>query len=162
MRNWFWKIEEIRQGPDYIFIATFAEQDAENLARLVQQHLPPDFIEEDTQFIKPEWRGDCHYYHLYFDRHTYQRSQMMRENNTQENIWFYAEIEVADHELKLSNILAGINYGETPLLAALANSSELTLTNWKVVYAGYSVGDVASGSSASSLLEYLGCSPNKV
>lgn len=154
MRDWFWKIEEIRQGPDYIFIATFAEEDAENLARLVQQHLPPNFV-EDNQSIKPEWRGNSHHYHLYLDRHTYQRLQTMRENNTQENIWYYAEIEVCDHELKLSNILAAGNYGETPLLAALASSSELTLKNWKVVYAGYTVGDVASGSSASSLREYL-------
>lgn len=154
MREWFWQIEELRQGPDYVFLATFAPHQAQRLAQLVRQHVPPGFV-PNTNFINPQRRDPCMVYASYLDQHTHERLVAMRANQTVENVYYSGEIEVRDHQLVIANILAGGPYGETPLLIALAQAPDLTLQEWVVGYNGYAWGEVARGNNAASLLTYL-------
>ncbi len=153
-RDWFWKIKEIGQGPDYIFIATFDPSDAERLAKTVCQHLPPGFVRNEN-FINLHKRGSCLIYESYLDQHTHDRLTAMPDSAKRENIWYNGEIEVRDNQLIIENILAGGMYGETELIIAIAQSPDLTMQEWKVAYSGYAWGKVAGGTSAASLLDYL-------
>jgi hypothetical protein len=153
-RDWFWQIQEMGQGPDYVFIATFDPSDAELLAEMVDHHLPPGFV-HNQNFINSERRSSCVIYKNYLDQHTHERLVAMRKSGEQENIWYNGEIEVCNHQLIIENVLAGGIYGETKLVIAIAQSPDLRLQEWKVAYSGYSWGEVACGTSAASLLDYL-------
>jgi len=154
MRDWFWQIREIGQGPDFVFSATFDESDAERLARVVRQHMPPTFV-HNTDFIDADRRGRSARYTSYLDQHTHARQVELRDSATQASIWYYGEIEVGDHQLIVNIVLLGSGYGETALIAAVAQSPDVTLQTWQVAYSGYAWGEVARGTSAASLLEYL-------
>lgn len=155
-REWFWEIEAMKKGPDFVFVATFSPSDTEKLARLVEDYLPAGFIknEELSQFQNA---GDAKVYHSYLDEHTYHRLIEMQETGNQENIWYYGEIEVRDHVLTIQQVLAGGMYKETSLILALAQASHLTWQAWKVIYGDASWGwnEAAQGHDASSLLAYL-------
>jgi hypothetical protein len=153
-RDWFWQIKEMGQGPDYVFIATFDPSDAKHLAEVVDYHLPSGFV-HNQDFINSDRRSSCIIYKDYLDQHTYDRLVAMKEDGEQKNIWYNSEIEVCNHQFMIENVLAGGMYGETELMIALAKSPDLTLQEWKVAYSGYSWGEVACGTSAASLLDYL-------
>jgi hypothetical protein len=155
-REWFWEIEEMKKGPDFVFLATFAPSDAEKLARLVADHLPSGFI-ENKEFSQFQNAGDVKVYHSYLDEHTYHRLIEMQETGNKENIWYYGEIEIRDHVLTIQQVLAGGMYKETPLIVALAQACNLTWQEWRIIYGDSSWGwsEAARGNDASSLLDYL-------
>jgi hypothetical protein len=155
-RNWFWQIEEMGNGPDYFFCATFDKSDTEHLAALVRQHLPSIYVQNTEQVFpgKAHCSG-CTVYESYCDQHTYDRALQMKQSGRQESIYYYAEIQVCDHQLCIDHVLSGGIYDDTALVIALAQSSDLTLNEWTIGYKGYSSGEVARGTSALSLLAYL-------
>lgn len=151
-RDWFWRIKAIGQGPDYVFIATFAQANAENLAKLVQRHLPHGHVYEEDS-VNHQYK--CERYASYIDTYTHKRLMDMRENGKRENFYYYGEITVCDHNLTIQHVLSGGAYGGTDLILALAQSTELTLHEWKVAYNGYSWGEVAKGTTSEELIDYL-------
>jgi hypothetical protein len=155
-RSWFWQIEEMGQGPDYVFIATFAESDAERLAAIAHRHLPSSYV-YNSDFIHSERCRDCKVYASYLDRHTYDRLTQMKKSRKQENIYYSGEIEVCDRQFYIENVLAGGMYDETDLVIALAKAPDLTLQEWIVAYNGYSWGEIMRGLNAAELLAYLQC-----
>ncbi len=153
-REWFWQIQEMGQGPDFVFIATFAPSDVEQLAAVVRNNLPHGFI-RNQDFMDSHSRGESKVYDSYLDQHTHNRLVSMQAHGAQESIWYYGHIEVRDHQLMVQEILAGGMYGGTSLIIAVAQSPNVMMQSWKVAYDGYSWGEVAQGTSASSLLDYL-------
>ena len=155
-RSWFWQIEEIGNGPNYFFYATFDKSDAERLPILVRQHLPSIYVYTEEGFFPGNAHfSDCVVYERYCDQHTYDRALQMKKSGIQESIYYYAEIQVCDHQLFIDHVLSGGIYDDTALVIALAQSPDLTLNEWKVGYNGYSWGEVARGASSLSLLAYL-------
>ena len=149
---WHWQIRALGQGPDYYFWATFRPDEADPLAALVAQHRPPDFLHHLA--ARPPHHTIR--YAQYVDRRTYEKLQAQAKGEDI-RVWLAATIEVCDHSLCVSNLLGGGDYGETPLLIKLAQTSELILQHWRVSYGGdgYTGGDVAHGDDADSLLTYL-------
>ncbi|MEO0457619.1 MAG: hypothetical protein AAF152_13715 [Cyanobacteria bacterium P01_A01_bin.114] len=156
-REWFWKIEQLRQGPDYYFCATFEPTDAVNLAAIVRQNLPASFVHNET-FVDAHDQQKHVIYDAYLDKRAYDKLVAMEKGGEPQNIWFLGSIKVRDHELFVSHMLAGVEYGETDLIVAIAQSPNLTLRKWRVSYGGdgYASGEAASGASTTELLEYLG------
>jgi hypothetical protein len=153
-REWFWQIQDMGQGPDFVFIATFVSSDADRLAAVVRDNLSPGFV-DNKDFIDSPRRSDSRIYDNYVDQHTHNRFVSRQEHGEQESIWYYGEIEVRDHQLMIQEVLAGGIYGGTSLIIAVSQSPNLMMKEWKVAYNGYSWGEVAQGSSALSLLDYL-------
>lgn len=154
-REWFWEIEQAGQGPDYIFTARFAAGEAEHLAGVVRAHLPPNFA-PTPDFFDAQRRAAHTLYTHYLDQHTYDRLVAQQASASRENIWYYGEIEVCDHELTVRNILAGGRYGETGFILAVIQSAGLTVQAWQVAYGGdMGGGEIAQGSDAASLVAYL-------
>ncbi|MEM9906310.1 MAG: hypothetical protein AAF921_14930 [Cyanobacteria bacterium P01_D01_bin.44] len=156
-REWFWEIKALRQGPDYYFCATFGLTDAAKLAAMVCQQLPAGFV-RNTRFIETDRQQTYEIYDHYLDENTYGKWVEMENGGEPCNIWLSGSIEVCGYELFISNTLAGGGYGETDLIVAIAQASDLTLRQWRVSYGGdgYAGGEAAHGDSAAGLLEYLG------
>ena len=135
-RPWYWAITERGQGPDYYFDATFAPQNAAQLAVLVQRYLPTGFVRNEA--------------------HTSAIQYLKQSEDVL--ILFSATIDVYVSRLSIYHQLGGgQDYGETSLLRDLAQSPELTLLQWRVGYGGdgYAHGDAAGGNGDTSLLAYL-------
>ena len=158
LRHWFWEIEEKRQGPDYIFQATFETSEPTQLRDLVRQQPLPCF-HHDPQ-AQPGFWEKCAVFDCYFDEHTYHRMEEGRRQGKAENIWYGTFIEVIDDRICIQRILSGSQeppqpMTETNLFLFLADSPLLTLTKWFIAYNGYSWGLVAEGENATSLRAYL-------
>jgi hypothetical protein len=153
-KRWHWQIDELGQGPDYVFKMEFAPP-AETLHALVARQLPRSYVTNDLAPRPPRF-GHAASYSAYVDRNTYAQLRAMQISGVQKSLWFHGRIEVVDHRIIIRHVLAGGMYDETELILSLARSPELTLTSWQIAYAGYEWGDVAAGASAAELLEYLG------
>jgi hypothetical protein len=91
-RNWFWKIEESGQGPDYFLKASFAPDDAECLAELVCKHPLPGFVYDGGRVLEnPHRRGKCRVYEAFY---TERHFQMKGDTFT------CSVIEVCDNQLR--------------------------------------------------------------
>ncbi|MEM9118950.1 MAG: hypothetical protein AAGD09_13850 [Cyanobacteria bacterium P01_F01_bin.56] len=146
-RPWYWAITERGQGPDYYFDATFAPQNAAQLAVLVQRYLPTGFVRNEAHTSAIQYLNDD----------AYNKLQALKQREDV-RIWFSATIEVYGSRLSIYHQLGGgQDYGETSLLRDLAQSPELTLLQWRVGYGGdgYAHGDAAGGNDDTSLLAYL-------
>ncbi len=154
-RDWFWQIKETGQGPDYFLSATFGPSNAERLVAIVPQHLPAGFV-PDEEFFVAQNRAKYRIYDCYIDQHSYNRLVALQEKGDELFLSYYGTIEVRDHELLISHY-CGFYYDEGELVMAIAESSDLTLQEWKVTYGGnlYAWGEVAGGTSAEELLDYL-------
>ncbi len=144
---WYWAITECQQGPDYDFRATFAPQDALQLTTLVQRYLPKGFVRHEANTAEIQ----------YLDIDTHNKLQA-QQRDADVRIWFSATIAVLGSELSIYYELGGAqDYGETSLVKALAQATELTLCQWRVCYGGdgYAGGEAAQGNDATSLLAYL-------
>ena len=151
-RDWFWEIRAMGQGPDFHFLAEFEPSDAERLAAIVREQLPSGYRRNDDL---DHLRGASGFYDCYIDQHTLDRLSLMRESGVEESIWYHGEVEVRDNQFFANIFLTGSGYGETDLIAALTQSSELSLRYWRVAYGGYSWAEVASGTTAAELWNYL-------
>ena len=155
-RSWFWQIKEMGNGPDYFFCATFDKSDAERLAVLVRHHLPSIYVHDaERVFSGNAHFSDCVVCEHYCDQHTYNRALQMKKIGIQQNIYYFADIQVCDHQLAIYHGLSGGMYDDTTLVIALAQSPDLTLNEWKLGYNGYSLCEVARGTNALSLFAYL-------
>lgn len=154
MREWYWEVQQRGQGPDYFFVGRFDPSTVDRLGEVVHQNMPTTYVHNTRFSVSTRNRG-CRSYTCYVDEHTYTRLASRRWWQG-ENIYYYGVIEVCDNELVFENVL-GVSYGETPLLVAVARSTDVVWQGWTIGYSGYSSGDVATGTSAAELLEYLGC-----
>ena len=154
MRRWHWRIDELEQGPDYVFMMEFMRADSMRLRELVEQHLPAQYVRNDLE-PKPPRYANARSYSSYLDTDTYQKLRAIHASGIRQSIWFHGQIDVVDHVLHIRHVLAGGMYDETELISVLTRAPELTLVYWHVAYAGYEWGDVASGRSTKELFEYL-------
>ena len=143
---WFWAITDQRQGPDFAFWATFAPNDAAQLATFIERYRP-------SQFIRHSANPDTI---QYWDAHAYGKLQA-QQRGEDAPIWVAATLDVRGHELSIYHHMGGQDYHDTPLINALAHAPELTLHQWRVSYGGdgYGGGDAAQGTEAQSLVAYL-------
>ena len=153
-RAWFWQIEEMRQGPDSYLVAKVKPAQAPLLADVVQHHLPEGFV-WSTPFYVAHKPTTCSLYEVYMDGHTAEQMIENRKHNRLDDFWYYGCIEVIDNALCIEHILAPFTYDNTDVVVAIANAPALTLQTWSLGYKGYAVGEVASGTDATSLLRYL-------
>lgn len=160
-RDWFSQIQAAAQGPDWYFFATFTPADAERLADHVRQHPLPGFAPyrvNEGPCVRHRHRST---YDLYVDQGNYPRLVANFEGDSPQNIWTYHLIEICGHDLTIARGYGGYpgSHGatETTLILALARTPDLTLTDWKIGYAGegYPTGHVATGTTAAELLAYL-------
>ena len=154
MRRWHWQIDQLEQGPDYVFKMTFLCSDSARLHQLVREHLPPHYVTSDIE-PRPARFSQAAAFSGYVDAVTYARCRAMQTSGIRQSIYHYGQIEVIDHEVHIRHVLAGGMYDESGLILSLLRAPELTLTYWHVAFAGYQWGDVASGRCATTLLEYL-------
>lgn len=142
LRDWYWQIKALGQGPNLNFLADFDPSDAEQLIKIVGDNWFPDFTcrTEQTEQYKV-WKT-CEKYLLL----------------AQDSQWFGTYIEVCDSNFSIQRILGGGTNNpesESRLLLQLAQTSNLTLKDWRINYTDYTFGHVAGGYDATSLVEYL-------
>lgn len=169
IKNWFWEIQECRQGPHYYFNATFALSDAECLVALVRQHSLSGFVH--CQFVGNLINapcGRCNYqgaYDLYIDQYNYSENFISRLESGKYTITCLHSqwniIGVCGNELAIEYGSGGItdthNETGTSLIVAIAQSPEVTLVDWQVNSGGegYQPVGFGIGKSATELLAYL-------
>ena len=161
MRDWFWQIQAAQQGPDWYFFATFIPTDAERLAAWVRQQPLPGFsrcqVNQGPLARQPPG-PTCD---LYVDQGNHARLVANLEESRPQNIWIFHTIEICGPDLTITRGYGGYPSAhgatETELIVALAQMSELTWVDWKVVYGGegYPAVHLATGTTNIELLAYL-------
>lgn len=160
VRNWFWEIEKNQSGPDYLFLADFHPTQSQRLAELVRQHPLPGF-KYYRAIDRPCWLHDHNAtYDLYIEEDRYQQILAQIEGRKVGNIWIYALIAVCGSDLKIERGYGGGSLsgdGETDLIVELLQIPDLTIVKWAIMYGGngYEYKDMATGTSAVELLDYL-------
>lgn len=148
-RDWTWI--RGRGGPDTVFHARFAPEDAARLAEAVASAPLPGFaaLEEADGLT-------------YADESTAEKLADQRRTGERKNIWIFHQVRVTGSEVTVVHGYGGHPEGpcgatETALLGRLAGSPGLTLRGWEVRYedAVEHLPPVAAGTSAASLLSYL-------
>ena len=152
-RTWHWQIDEIEEGPDYVFLASCASADAERLHAFVHKHLPDAYVENPSQ--RPKHRADAKLYSSYLDRSTQRRLHEMDQTGSRESIWHHGEIEVFDQHVSIKHMSAGGMFDDTDLVLRLAEARSLTMLSWIVGYSGYEWAEVARGASGFELATYI-------
>ena len=168
-KNWFWEIQESRQGPHYYFNATFALSDTERLVALVRQYSLSGFVY--CQFVGNLINAPCKCWNyqgaidLYIDQYNYSENIISPLESGEHTITCLHSqwniIGVCGNELGIECGYGGItsthNEIGTSLIIAIAQSPEVTLVDWQVNSGGegYQPVSFGIGKSATELLAYL-------
>jgi hypothetical protein len=161
LRDWFWQLAAASQGPDWLFAAAFAPDDATRLAELARRHELPGFAYQRIADRPCRVHPQPHAYDLYVDAGNAAALTKNIAGSESRNIWVYHTIEVCGPQITIERGYGGYpdahGATETGLIGTLAQAPELTLVRWEVGYGGqgYPSGQVASGATAAELLGYL-------
>ncbi|MBW4621626.1 MAG: hypothetical protein KME17_19970 [Cyanosarcina radialis HA8281-LM2] len=160
VRNWFWEIEANQTGPDYLFFADFNPNQAQRLAELVRQHPLPGFKYYRAIDRLCELHHHKATYDLYIDEYCYESIVAQIEGKKVGNVWIYDLITVCGADLKIQRGYGGGSLGgdvETDLIVKLLQAEDLAIAKWEIIYGGvgYDYKDMATGTSAVELLDYL-------
>lgn len=152
MRDWYWQVQALGQGPDAVFSAGVQPPAGLDLASLVRTLMPPGFAPEPGHCAADHGGADEQ---VYVDRHTHERMLAMDAAGVRENLYHYGRIVVSPGRLHMENVLMGHHPAQTELLVALANVPGVVVEDWQIGHAGYSHGEVARGLGGPALMAYL-------
>ena len=147
-------------GPDFIFQAAFLPTNA--LADAVRSFDFQHFSHYALQDQYCRQHSQTCSYDIYVDRQNAERLIGNIEGRHTVNIWVYHSIEVCGESLSIERGYGG--YGdpfaseERALLRWLIDQPQLELQTWQALTGGdgYAYTELARGSSAAELLDYLG------
>lgn len=126
----------------------------------VDERLPDTFCANNFALLGPHTGAVCR---QYLDLDTAGKWQA-RQRGADVRIWFSAMIEICEPTLWITHTLGGQDFGDTPLVMALAHTTELRLEHWEIGYGGdgYTCGVVAQGFDNPSLAAYLSDTANSL
>ena len=160
---WFRELLVSGKGPDWVFNAAFAPGSSSSLAEVVHERAPIGFTYyRATQRPCPiHWNSKLCDYDLYVDTPHYQACINQLEGREERNIYLYHSIQVCQHEYQLVRGYGGDpdqhGSAETGSIRALAETPNLVMTAWSIIYGGvaYPYETLVSGATATALLAYL-------
>lgn len=161
LRDWFWQLAAAAQGPDWLFTATFAPADTTRLALSVRQHPPPGFVYHRVASSACHLHPQPHAYDCYVDAHNADALIANLAGQPARNLWVYHTIEVCGPHVSIERGYGGYpgahGPAETSVIWMLAQAPDLSLATWEIAYGGqgYQGGQLAQGTSATSLCAYL-------
>jgi hypothetical protein len=160
---WFRELLAGGKGPDWMFNAAFAPGSSSALAATVRKHAPGGFsyyramqrpcpIHVDLKACDYDLYVDPPHYHACIDQ---------LEGRSGTNVYIYHTIQVCGHDYQLVRGYGGDpnqhGSAETQSLRALANTPNVLMTAWNIVYGGvtYPYETLISGATSAALLVYL-------
>jgi hypothetical protein len=158
---WFRELLAGGKGPDWVFNASFAPGSSSSLAETLRDHAPTGFTYyRATQRPCPIHWKSCDY-DLYVDTPHYQACVDQLEGRHDNNVYVYHTIQVCQHEYQLVRGYGGDpnqhGSAETRSIRALAQTPNIALTEWSIIYGGvtYPYHTLISGATSTALLIYL-------
>ncbi len=158
---WFRELLAGGKGPDWMFNAAFAPGSSGALAEAARDHAPIGFTYyRATQRPCPMHLRSCDY-DLYVDTPRYQACIDQLEGRQDHNIYVYHTIQVCQHEYQLVRGYGGgpdqHGSAETGSIRALAQTPNIVMTAWSIIYGGvtYPYHTLISGATSTALLSYL-------
>jgi hypothetical protein len=158
---WYRALLACGKGPDWVFNAAFAPGGSTALAAMLREQPPAGFgLYRATQRPCSIHGGSCDY-DLYVDMSNYQACVGQLEGRDASNIYLYHSIQVCHDEYQLVRGYGGYpdqhGLAETRSIRAIAQTPELILTKWSIVYGGmtYPYETLISGTTSAELLDYL-------
>ena len=160
---WFRELLAGGKGPDWVFNAAFAPGSSSALAAAVRDHAPIGF----TYYRATQRPCPIHFdlkacdYDLYVDTPHYQACVDQLEGRQGNNVYIYHSIQVCRHNYQLVRGYGGTpdqhGSAETRAIRTLANTPQIVMTEWSIVFGGgtYSYDILCSGATSAALVAYL-------
>lgn len=157
---WFRELESAGKGPDWIFSASFAPENGQQLGELFRALLPHGFTSYRAQQRQCSIHSRSCDYDLYIDDHQAETITALLEDRLQQNVYIFHTIQLCGNELQLVRGYGGYpgQHGdeETRCIHTLAQVP--TLTDWSISYGGdaYPFETWRQGMGSTELLKFLG------